>query len=190
MVELLAGVDAAAVDGHAGALFGKALVGLGEAELGAHHVQQVFGIAAVVDGEVGRQADRLAVAAQQPGGDGVEGSAPDASRAAAGPRASRSAEHVFHPAEHLGRRAAGEGQQQDAPRVDAPGDQPGDAMDERGGLAGAGAGHDQQRPVVMRGRLRCCGFSSASSSSIATGRSWGLLLVLFGRLSPGTDVLG
>ena len=39
---------------------------------------QVFGVGPVVDRELGGQADRLAVAAQQPGGDGVEGAAPDA----------------------------------------------------------------------------------------------------------------
>ena len=77
LLQLLAGVDAAAVDGHAGPLLGEPLVGLGQAQLGADDVQQVLGIGAVVDGEIGRQADGLAVAAQQPRGDGMKSAAPD-----------------------------------------------------------------------------------------------------------------
>ena len=49
VVELFAGVDAPAVDRHAGALFREPLVGLGEVQLGANDVQQVLRIGAVVD---------------------------------------------------------------------------------------------------------------------------------------------
>ena len=76
--ELLPGVDAAAVDLHAGSLLGEPLVGLGQAQLGAHDVQQVLRVGPVVDGEGRGQADGLAVAAEQPRGDGMEGAAPDA----------------------------------------------------------------------------------------------------------------
>ena len=89
LLELLPGIDAAAVDGHAGALLGEAAVGLGQSQLGAQHVQEVFRVGAVVDGELRREADRLAVAAKEPGGDGVKGAAPDAGggRAGSGGRA-------------------------------------------------------------------------------------------------------
>ena len=78
VVEFFAGIDATAVDGHARSLFGESLVGLGQVQIGADDVHQVFGVGPIVDGELGRQADRLAVAVQQTCGDGVEGSAPDA----------------------------------------------------------------------------------------------------------------
>ena len=67
------------------------------------------------------------------------------------------AKHVLHAAQHFGRRPPGERQQQDAARIDTAGDQPGDAMHERGRLAGAGAGHDQQRRVAVRGGLPLLG---------------------------------
>ena len=50
---------------------------------------------------------------------------------------------------HLGRRAAREGQQQDAPRIDAADDEMRDPMRQGVGLAGAGAGDDQQRWRVV-----------------------------------------
>ena len=60
------------------------------------------------------------------------------------------AEHLardaLDPARHLGRRAAREGHQQDAARIGAVDDQMRDAVRQRVGLAGAGAGDDQQRP--------------------------------------------
>ena len=83
-LEFLPGVDAPAVDGHARALVGKPFVGLGQFQIGPHDVEQVFGIGPVVDRELRRQADGLAVTAEQPGGDGVEGAAPDAARAEGG----------------------------------------------------------------------------------------------------------
>ena len=57
---------------------------------------------------------------------------------------------------HLGRRAARERHQQDAARIGAVDDQMRDAMGERVGLAGSGAGDDQQRrngPVARRAML-------------------------------------
>ena len=81
VVELFAGVDASAVDRHARPLLREPLVGLGEVQIGADDVHQVFGIGPVVDGEMRRQADGFAVAVQQAGGDGVVRAAPDARRA-------------------------------------------------------------------------------------------------------------
>ena len=49
-----------------------------QAERRARDVQQVFGVAAVEDGEVGLHAEVAGVDAQQAGGDGVERAAPDA----------------------------------------------------------------------------------------------------------------
>ena len=61
-------------------------------------------------------------------------------------------EHRLDPAQHLGGRAAREREQQDAPRVGAALDEVRDAVHERGGLAGAGSGDDEQRAVaVLRG---------------------------------------
>ena len=77
LVHRLAGVDAAAVDVHAGALEREAAVVLGEAQLGAEHAHEVFGVAAVEDGEGRVEADGPPVQAQQAGGRGVEGAAPD-----------------------------------------------------------------------------------------------------------------
>ena len=148
VIELFVGVDAAAVNGHAGPLLREPLVGLVEMQFGAHHVQQVLGVGPVVDRKRRRQADGFTETVQQPGRDGVIGAAPD--RRGAGPP--EPAEEVLRPAEHIGRRPAGERQEQNAARIDALGDQPGHAMDQGGGLAGAGAGHDQQRPFAMRGR--------------------------------------
>ena len=75
--ELLAGVDATAVNVHAGPLLGEPPIGLGQAQLGADDVHQVLGIGPIVDRETGRQPDGLAVAAEQARGDGVKGPAPE-----------------------------------------------------------------------------------------------------------------
>ena len=53
--------------------------------------------------------------------------------------------------QHLGGGAAGEREQQDAPRVGAAGDQVRHAVHQRRGLAGARAGDDEQRAVAVRG---------------------------------------
>ena len=103
------------------------------------------------------------VDAQQAGGRGVEGAAPDAVCAPPGVAARR--EHRLDPAEHLGGGAAREGEQQDAPRVGAALDEVGDAVDERGGLAGAGAGDDEQGPSP------CCAAASCRSLRSTSMRS-------------------
>ena len=55
---------------------------------------------------------------------------------------------------HLRRRAPREREQQDALRIGAVQRQMRDAMRQRVGLAGAGAGDDQQRPLAARIRPR------------------------------------
>ena len=68
---------------------------------------------------------------------------------------------------------AGEGQQQDAARVDALGDQPGHAVDQRGGLARAGPGDDQQRPVAVLGGLALLGIEPGEDGLDARGAAHG-----------------
>ncbi|MNT50156.1 hypothetical protein D3C72_1870590 [compost metagenome] len=123
----------------------------------AHHVHQVGRIAAVADGEGGRQAQGLGVFAQQARADGVEGAGPLQRRA---PRAGLGAERLVDDAldapSHLRRGAARERQQQDAARIGAGQHQVRDPMRQRIGLARAGAGDDQQRrvaAVLHRGAL-------------------------------------
>jgi hypothetical protein len=156
--ELQPGVDAAAVDIQAGPLVREPLLGLDQPQFGADHAHQVLGVAAVEDRELARQSDRLAEAPQEPGGDGVE-------RAAPGPLApqgrlpglglgvAKPPQHAVHAANHLFRRAAGEGQQQDSLRVGAVGDQPSHAVDQGGRLARAGPGDDQQRRAAVADRF-------------------------------------
>ena len=82
-------------------------------------------------------------------------------------------EHRLHAAQHLGGGAAGEREQEDAPRVGAARDELGDAVDERGRLAGAGAGDDEQRPVAVLGGGELLGVElheHGESSSVAALR--------------------
>ena len=109
-------------------------------------VDQVGGVLAVMDRERRIEADLLGVVAQQPGADAVEGAGP-------GQRVGHDAGVVAHdlardaldPPRHLGGGAARKRHQQNAARVGAVDDQMGDAMRQRVGLAGAGAGNHQQR---------------------------------------------
>ena len=55
-------------------------------------------------------------------------------------------------AERAGGGATREREQQDAPRVDAPADEPGDAVHECRRLAGAGPGNDEQRAAAVGSR--------------------------------------
>ncbi len=77
LFDRLAGVDAAAVDVHAGALEREAAVVLREAQFGAQHPHEVLGVAPVEDGEGRVETDGPPVQTQQTGGRGVEGAAPD-----------------------------------------------------------------------------------------------------------------
>ena len=147
-------VDAARVHVEAGGLLREAAAAAPEAQGGAGDVHEVFGVAPVHDREIGRHADVAGVDAQQARGDGVEGAAPDARGGAegSGGRACGPAgrQHRLDAAQHLGGGAAREREQQDAPRVGAALDEVRHAVHERGRLAGAGAGDDEQRPVAVR----------------------------------------
>ena len=155
-------VDAAAVDVEARPLFGEAAVGLGQPKLRAQHVEEILGIGPVVDREAAVQADRLAVAPQEPGGNGVERPTPDpgAGRAeggGGGPGIVQLAQHTIHPAEHLRGGPPREGHQQDPSGLNPLGDEPGDAVDQGRGLAGSGPGHDQERSIAVLGGLPLLG---------------------------------
>ncbi len=143
-------VDAARVDVEAGGLLREPRSAAAETEARTRDVYEVLGVTAVHDGEVRLHADVPGVDAQQAGGGGVEGAAPDALGRAARAVAARR-EDRLDPAQHLGGGAAREREQQHAPWVGAALDEPGDAVDERGRLAGAGAGDDEQRPVAVPG---------------------------------------
>ena len=76
-------------------------------------------------------------------------------------------------AQHLGGGAAREREQQDAPRVGAALDEVGDAVHERGRLAGAGAGDDEQRSVAVLGGGELLGVEldeHGESSSVGCSR--------------------
>ena len=90
----------------------------------------------------------------------------------------QAAEDALDAAQHLGGGAAGEGEQQDAAGIGAGGDAVGDAMGQRGGLAGAGAGDDEQRVVSVLAppaaaarstRRGCAGWEAVTCQSKDTG---------------------
>ncbi|MET4760274.1 hypothetical protein ABH970_000646 [Bradyrhizobium ottawaense] len=146
LLDLHLGVDAARVDRQARALGGEAALGLRQAALVPDQVHQVGGILAVVDGEGGIDADPFGIFAEQTRADAMEGAGP--AERIAHDRGVVLAQHLagdaLDPAGHFGRRAAGERHQQDAARIGAGDDQMRDAMGQRVGLAGAGAGNHQQ----------------------------------------------
>ena len=86
---------------------------------------------------------------QQPGAGGVEGADPHPLDAAA--------HHLAQALAHLLRRLVGEGDRQDLPRRHPALDQPRDAVDQDAGLAGAGAGEDEERPVAVLDRRALLG---------------------------------
>jgi hypothetical protein len=150
LLQRLLAVDGARIDGEAGVFGGKALVGLRETEIVAHEIHQIGGIAAIVDGESRRKANRFRIFAQEPRTDGVEGAGPryrtchrigDCGAAAL----HRAGENAADPAGHLDRCAPREGQQHDAARIGAALDQMRNPVRQGRGLARAGAGNDEQR---------------------------------------------
>ena len=147
-------VDAARVHVQARGLLREAVAAAAEAQGGAGDVHEILRVAPVDDREVRLHADVAGVDAQQAGGDGVEGAAPDALGGAAR-RVAAGGEHGLDAPQHLGGGAAREREQQHAPRVGAALDEVRHAVHERGRLAGAGAGDDEQRPVAVlrRGEL-------------------------------------
>ena len=109
-------------------------------------LEQADLVVAVEDGEVGLEACELGMAAQDAGGDGVEGAEPEAGGGAP--------DQLLDAADHLARRLVGEGDRQHlAGPGAAGGENVGEAGGEHAGLAGAGAGQHQQRPVQRFRRL-------------------------------------
>ena len=121
----------------------------------ADEIHQIGRILAIVDSEAGRKPDRLRIFAKKPRADGVECAGPGqdvgqgACRTAAAP-AHKVGEDAVDPPRHLRRGAPREGQEHDAARIGAMFDEIGDAMRQRRGLAGPGAGDDQQRSGVAK----------------------------------------
>ena len=115
-------------------------------ELGQAAFDHPQRVALVVDREALGVAEPLGVDAQHPRAGGVEGGHPH--------RPHRAADQVADPLAHLGRRLVGEGDREDLPGAGLAGrQQVGDPVGEDAGLAGAGAGQDQQRPVGVLDRL-------------------------------------
>ncbi len=113
-----------------------------DAELVQAALDQAAGVSRVVDRELARVAEPLRLGAQHPGTGGVEGHQPHRTHAAADqqPRALA----------HLPRRLVGEGDGQHLVGLDgAGGDQVGDPVGQHAGLARAGAGQDQLRPLAV-----------------------------------------
>ena len=109
-LERLAGIHHPRVDLEARALLGEAALGARQAEAVPNHVHQVGGVAAVVDGEGGIEADLGGVVAQDAGADGVEGAGPgEAGGQGGGLVAEDCAGDALDAALHLDRGASGEG---------------------------------------------------------------------------------
>jgi hypothetical protein len=117
-----------------------------EVEVSADHGHQALGIGGVVDRERRGDTETLALASQDPHAGGVEGADPHR----LGPRTDQGGHALLH----LAGRLVGEGDGQDLPWLRAPGSQQvRDPVREDAGLAGAGAGHDQERTALVPDRL-------------------------------------
>ena len=97
------------------------------------------------------ESDLRRVFAQQARADGMKGAGPGERVApAAGVAALEICRDPLDAARHLGCRAARKGQQHNAPRIGAVGDEVGDPVRQRVGLARTRAGDDQQRSMPRR----------------------------------------
>ena len=157
-------VDAAAVDGHAGFFQREELRGLGELQLVSQQAHEVFGIPSIVDGEARRQADGLAVAAEQPHGDRVERPAPHLADRQGGLRLGGAMllpcclpNDRLGATEHFGGGPAGKGKKQDAGGKGPIADEVRHPARQRGGLAGPRPGDDHERAVAVLGGLLLLG---------------------------------
>ena len=170
-------VDDARVDRQAGRLLRKALAAARQPEALAQEMEQLLGIAAIIDRESRVESDARGVQSQQPRADGMEGAAPRQTRRRLQRReAERFVQDAADAALHLERGAAREGEEQDARRVRSGEHQPGDPRRERQRLAGPGAGDDQQRLRVRdapsrpnEAARRWPSFKPASSVGAAAG---------------------
>ena len=103
-------------------------------------------VVGVEDREIALQPDQLGMPAQQTRGHGVEGTKP--------PALDRRADQGRDPVLHLARRPVGEGDGEDLAGPGAPGrQQMGQSRGQDTGLAGAGPGQHQDRPVQCFGGL-------------------------------------
>ena len=142
---------------------------------------------------VGLVVDRVCVGApehggvlsEQPRADRVEGGGGDAARLLF-------AEQVGEPQPELAGGADAEGDGEDLPRLREPGgEQPGDAVGERLGLAGARAGQQQQRPGPVADGLRLLGGEAFEQGVVCAGRPGAAGVGTRGRVRhaspPGDD---
>ena len=111
--------------------------------LGGHRLDhQALLVVGVENREVARQPDALAVTAQQRQGVAVKGADEGRQR--------KDVDQPLDAVAHLARRLVGEGDGDDRGRVDAALlHQPGDAIGDDPGLARAGAGEDELRPIPV-----------------------------------------
>lgn len=113
-----------------------------EIQVAADQGHQPARVGGVVDRERRGEAERLGLAAQDAHAGAVEGGHPHG----VGARPDQLLDALLH----LARGLVGEGDGEDRARVDVAGaEQVGDAVGEHAGLAGAGAGDDEQRPAVV-----------------------------------------
>ena len=143
-------VEHTRVDRQAGGLRREALRRLGEFQLVPHQAHQVFGIGAVLNGEVLGQADLRRVLAQQPRADAVKRARPGQPRCGLNrAETERAVQGDADAALHVARRAAREREQQDALRVDPGEHEARHPRRQRFGFARTGAGDHEQRPRRM-----------------------------------------
>jgi hypothetical protein len=140
------GVDRARVDVQQRRLAREAPAGLAHARVLADEVEQVGGVAGVEHAEARGQAERGGVPAHEAVRDRMERTADHA------PRMRRAAEVGGGAAQHLARRAAGEGDEEESLGGRAPADEPRHARGQRGRLPGARAREDEQRAARVGGR--------------------------------------
>ena len=113
-----------------------------QVELAQDQGHQPLGVGRVVDRERGFEPDAAGLAAQDPHAGGVEGRHPHP----VGPRP----DQADDPLAHLAGGLVGERDGQDLARAHvAGGQQVGDPVGQHPGLAGAGAGHDEQRAALV-----------------------------------------
>ena len=139
-------------------VLGRAQLVLGVGDLGLHRARgealgvdvevveaaldQAALVGGVVDRELARVAEPVGVGAQHAGAGGVEGHDPH--------RAGGAADEQLDALAHLLRGLVGEGDGEDLVRARLAGaHQVGDPVGEDAGLAGAGAGEDQERPLAV-----------------------------------------
>ena len=117
------------------------------------------------DAHVGRQAELQGVLADQAVAEGME---------RRDRRVGVPVRHeLVHADRHLLGGLVGERERQDLRRPGAPGrDEPGDPTRDDLGLAGAGAGHDQHRPVAVGDRAKLIGVEPAEQGGHPVRRWW------------------